>query len=72
MLLPRPVEDHVQAAGGQRAQFDGDFVARPQQAGITADAGLVGDDERAMQSVFDASGGTYGSPKIWITPVREG
>ncbi|MFD8220492.1 transposase [Streptomyces sp. NPDC059697] len=26
----------------------------------------------AIRRVFDASGGTYGSPKIWITLVREG
>lgn len=26
----------------------------------------------AVRRVFDASGGTYGSPKVWITLVREG
>ncbi|WP_413807683.1 IS3 family transposase [Streptomyces sp. OE57] len=26
----------------------------------------------AIRHVFDASGGTYGSPKVWITLVREG
>ncbi|WP_432021540.1 IS3 family transposase [Streptomyces sp. 1222.5] len=26
----------------------------------------------AIRRVFDASGGTYGSPKVWITLVREG
>jgi hypothetical protein len=26
----------------------------------------------AIRRVFDASGGTYGSPRIWITLVREG
>ncbi|MFD8396733.1 IS3 family transposase, partial [Streptomyces sp. NPDC059680] len=26
----------------------------------------------AIRRIFDASGGTYGSPKIWITLVREG
>ncbi|MGI5515787.1 IS3 family transposase [Streptomyces sp. CA-106131] len=26
----------------------------------------------AIKHIFDASGGTYGSPKIWITLIREG
>ncbi|WNM31762.1 IS3 family transposase [Streptomyces sp. Li-HN-5-11] len=26
----------------------------------------------AVRRIFDASGGTYGSPKVWITRVREG
>ncbi|WP_329302381.1 IS3 family transposase [Streptomyces sp. NBC_00659] len=25
----------------------------------------------AIRRVFDASGGTYGSPKVWITLARE-
>ncbi|MCT9113978.1 IS3 family transposase [Streptomyces mirabilis] len=26
----------------------------------------------AIRQIFDESGGTYGSPKVWITLVRQG
>lgn len=47
--LPGAVEDHVQAPCRQRAQVDGDLVARPQQPEILAHAGLVGDDEGVLR-----------------------
>lgn len=44
--LPGAVEDHVEAASGQDTEIYGYLVAGPQQADVSADTSLVGDDER--------------------------
>ncbi|MFF7190255.1 IS3 family transposase [Streptomyces sp. NPDC008222] len=39
---------------------------------VTAREVRRGEPADAIEHIFDASGGTYGSPKIWITLIREG
>ena len=39
---------------------------------VTAREVRRGQLAEAVRRIFDASGGTYGSPKVWITLVREG
>ncbi|MGI5518883.1 IS3 family transposase [Streptomyces sp. CA-106131] len=39
---------------------------------VTAREVRRGELADAIKHIFDASGGTYGSPKIWITLIREG